>query len=349
MPNDVRWDRLLAIISILKKWKYREPLTKKHILHRLDADHMIFVGEKTIQRDMEILQIDYEAPIKYSHEKGYFLTDLNWDFKREIDTVDPRNLHALMLATELTGQFKGTPLHGGLKTLTETLKSRCEKSALSKNLTRKVQFHSPPAAGIDPAVWDVLMTGLLEKRWMKIQYCRYGSDGAEMTIAPCRLVSLENEWYLFSKKEGAKEIRQLAVRNIRNPEVLPKNFLAEHETEIEKMLDHRFGWFACAREIQQVTVVFDKAVNYLLDTRVWHKKQTKRTLENGDLEISFPTSAAGQEKFRFFEVRKWILGYAGYVKKIKPELLRNLVLTDMETAQHNLSGKYPLMDAEKKQ
>jgi predicted DNA-binding transcriptional regulator YafY len=339
MPNDVRWDRLLAIISILKKWKYREPLTKQRILDRLDADHMIFVGGKTIQRDIEILQTDYEAPIEYTAQKGYRLTDPNWDFKREIDMVSPRNLHALMMATELTAQFKGTPLHGGLKTLTETLKTRCDRSALSKNLTSKVQFLSPPAAAIDPAVWDAIMTGLLERRWMEIQYCRYESAGTEMTIAPCRLVSLENEWYLFSEKKGAKEIRQLAVRNIRDPKVLKKRFTAEHEPEINKMLDHRFGWFACDRDIQQVTVVFDKAMNYLIDTRVWHTKQTKRILENGDLEIRFPTSADGPEQFRFFEVRKWILGYAGYVKKIEPELLRSLVLADIERAQRNLSNK----------
>lgn len=339
MPNDIRWDRLLVIIAILKKWKYREPLTKPRILQRLDADHMIFVGAKTIQRDIEILQTDYEAPIEYTAQKGYHLTDPAWEFKREIDTVDPRNLHALILATELTAQFKGTPLHGGLKTLTETLKTRCDRSALAKDLTSKVQFLSPPAAEIDPVVWDAIMTGLLGRRWMTIQYCRYGGVASEMTIAPCRLVSLENEWYLFSEKKGAKEIRQLAVRNIHNPKVLQKRFMAEHESEINRMLDHRFGWFACARELQQVTVVFDKAMNYLLDTRVWHKKQTKRILDNGDLEIRFPASANGPDQFRFFEVRKWILGYAGYVKKIEPELLRNLVLDDIETAQRNLSNK----------
>lgn len=338
MPNDVRWDRLLAIISILKKWKYREPLTKQRILYRLDADHMIFVGGKTIQRDIEILQTDYEAPIEYTVQKGYRLTDPNWDFKREIDTVAPRNLHALMLAAELTAQFKGTPLYSGLKTLTETLKTRCDRSALAKDLTSKVQFLSPPAAAMDPAVWDAIMTGLMERRWMKIQYRKHGDSASEMTIAPCRLVSLENEWYLFSEKKGAKEIRQLAVRNIRSPEVLQKNFRDEHKDEIDNMLDYRFGWFACDRDIQQVTVVFDKAMNYLLGTRVWHKKQTKRILENGDLEIRFPTSADGPEQFRFFEVRKWILGYAGYVKKIEPELLRNLVLADIKTAQETLDG-----------
>ncbi|MBL7012735.1 MAG: WYL domain-containing protein, partial [Kiritimatiellales bacterium] len=123
-----------------------------------------------------------------------------------------------------------------------------------------------------------------------------------------------------------------------SPEVLQKNFRDEHKDEIDNMLDYRFGWFACDRDIQQVTVVFDKAMNYLLGTRVWHKKQTKRILENGDLEIRFPTSADGPEQFRFFEVRKWILGYAGYVKKIEPELLRNLVLADIKTAQETLDG-----------
>ena len=334
--------RYKAIARLLKEWGYEKPLTKQVVLEMLSAADVLDASKKTIQRDIKRLKEDYEAPIEYSPQKGFHLTDPTWICDFDLEEVEAQDVYALALATELAAQLEGTPLHEHLSRLEKILKQRYEQSSIynGADLQKKVQFLSPPAAVVNRDIWNAVIDGLLDKKWMKIKYCRYGGEASEMEIAPCRLVSLENEWYLFSEKRttARPQIRQLAMRNIKNAEVLSSHFQNEHEKEINSMLEHRFGWFACEREIQTITVVFDKAVSYLLDTRVWHKKQEKRILENGDLEISFPTSAAGQEQFRFFEVRKWIQSYAGYVKKVEPELLRNLVLADIKTAQETLDG-----------
>jgi len=334
--------RLKAIVSVLHHWKYEEPLTKSKIVEWLSNIAVLDACGKTIGRDLKALIKGYDAPLRYTSEKGWYLTDPAWACEFDLDDVSAQEVYALALATELTAQFKGTPLHKELKELTRSLQARYEEEhELPENLTKKVQFLSPPAAPVDPPVWDAIMTGLLENRMMKIKYQPYGRPETEMTLAPCRLVSLENEWYLFSEKQSTlrTQIRQLAVRNISHPIVLETTFNDSpvREKEIQDMLDHRFGWFACEREIERVTVVFDKTVSYLLDTRTWHKKQTKRTLENGDLEISFPTSGAGNDPFRFFEVRKWILSYGRYVKSVSPAKLKKYVLEDLKAAQDNLA------------
>ena len=340
MPYADHISRLKAIVKLMHQWEYGEPLTKHKIVEILSATDVHDASAKTIQRAIRELQKGYDAPIEYSAEQGFHLTDKNWFCDFDLDEIELHDVHALALATELTAHFKGTSLHTHLSRLETILKKRREQlyGDSGDDLSKKIQFLSPPAAAIDPYVWDAVMIALLDRRWMEIQYCKYGDQISEMTIAPCRLVSLENEWYLFSEKQTTMrpQIRQLAMRNIRCPKVLPSKFTNAHEKEINKMLDHRFGWFACDRDIQQVTVVFDKAIRYLVDTRIWQKKQSKRTLENGDLEISFPTSAAGDEKFRFFEVRKWILAYGRYVKSVSPPKLKQYVLDDQKATQSNL-------------
>lgn len=341
MPDVEVFDRLVVIASILK---LKDWLTAKDIRSELRLNYMTFVCARTVRRDLERLQKDYGAPIK-RYKRGdtyrYHLTNPNWDFKREIDSVSPRNLQALLLATELVRQFEGTPFYGGLEILARNLYARCEQRALLPDMTNKVQFLSPPAAPVEPQVWESIMTGVLENRMMRIRYQPYGKSAMGMTIAPYRLVSLENEWYLFSEKQETPrtQIRQLAVRNISSPVLNKKTFSrsSAREKEIQDMLDHRFGWFACDRDIQQVTVVFDTAIRYLLDTRSWHKKQTKRDLENGDLEICFPASGGGGEQFHFFEVRKWILAYGRFVKSVSPPKLKQYVLDDLMATLSNLA------------
>ena len=331
-------DRLKIIVDALRAYAKRtDPLNKCDLLALMEYANII-VDERTVRRDLNFLREEYEAPIKYSKEYGFHLTDPSWEWIFEREEVSARDVYTLSLATALTAQFEGTPLHTDFNWLTKTVKARYELNRASlPDMTGKIAFLAPPAAPIAPAIWQAMMKGLREKRWLKIQYKPYGQEVMELRIAPCRLVSLENEWYLFSRKSGDLIVRQLAVRNILQAEVLTDRFTNDSSVAVKKALDHRFGWFACDRDIQQVTVVFDKAIRYLVDTRIWQKKQSKRTLENGDLEISFPTSAAGDEKFRFFEVRKWILAYGRYVKSVSPPKLKQYVLDDLKAAQSNLT------------
>jgi len=332
-------DRHKIIVSRLKLYTNRsDPLTRAALILSL-KNHGITVDPKTVGRDIKVLIKKYEAPIKSSATRGYYLTDPDWDCDFEINDVSSSDVYSMAFATSLAAQFKGTPLHEDLNKLAKAIKDRYEqdKNPLP-DVDKKIAFLAPPAAPVQPEIWQIIMTGLLEKRWLKIQYKPYEQNVMELRIAACRLVSLENEWYLFSRKSGDLIIRQLAVRNILQAELQKDRFTDDSSQTVDKAIDHRFGWFACDREIQQVTVVFDKAIRYLVDTRIWHKKQTKRDLENGDLEISFPTSSDGGTQFRFFEVRKWILAYGRFVKSVSPPKLKQYVLDDLKATLSNLAS-----------
>jgi tetratricopeptide (TPR) repeat protein len=147
------------IVNFLKIFNYTEPLTKMEIVHwlqenlalpdaidadikkerlrdprggqRAQGDHLKApqINQKTVQRDIQLLKKKYGAPIEYSSKKGFYLTDPEWTYDLELDTIDPSQIKALMLATELLGSYKGSPMDCLLKQLVETVQGLCSEKA----------------------------------------------------------------------------------------------------------------------------------------------------------------------------------------------------------------------------
>jgi predicted DNA-binding transcriptional regulator YafY len=334
MATNTQMIRLRTIADLLKTYRYRKPLTRQRVVEILRDDYSLGeVALKTVSRDMETLQSDFDAPIDQTSQRGYYLTDPSWVF--HIESFTAHEVQTLLLATELTAQYKGSPLHHNLKNLTKTLQARCPEK-ISEDLTKKVEFLSPPAAHIAPHLWEPLLVGLLDKRRLQIDYTTAAGITTAIEIAPCKLVSIENEWYLFSVKRGETLVRQLAVRNIQNLQLLNSTFKKDYQETIRSMLENRFGWFACDRELSTVTVTFDRAIAFIIGSRRWHATEQKELLDNGDISISFPVSGAGH--FPFFEVRQWILGYAPYVKEISPPELKQMIISDLQTSYSYLTA-----------
>jgi predicted DNA-binding transcriptional regulator YafY len=340
MANQEMVARQKAIVRILKEYNYHDAkLTKAELRKGLHIQAGQLKNEKTIQRDIKLLQNDYQAPIKWDSQKGYILTDPQWECEFEIEDVTKQEVHALALATELAAQFKGTPLHIHLEGLTKALKARYEEcNDPLPDLTQKIQFLSPPAAEIPEGVWSAVLTALLEQRWLEIRYTSATQKEELMKIAPYRLVSLENEWYLFCEKASSclGRIRQLALRNIQAEKLLAENFTPHRDREIQRMLDNRFGWFACAKNLIPISVRFNSRIAYIINTRKWHKLEKKTTFPDGSVEVSFPISVTGSHATRYMNVKKWILGYAPYVLEITPKELKESVKKDLATAQNQL-------------
>lgn len=324
MANNSQIIRLRAIAEIIKTYRGPRPLTRQKVLDSLNLRRLPVVSIRQISRDIETLQLDYNAPIEQDNRRGYYLEAPDWTF--ELSSFRPEEIQTLILATELAAQHKGSPIYNELKQLTETLKERCSGN-VPADLENKVEFLSPPAAFIKPEIWSILFEGLINKRRLKITYTNAKQKKSVMDIAPCKLVSIENEWYLFAVRKGEKNILQLAVRNIEDPKLQNAPFKKDYLKEIQSMLEHRFGLFACDKDITQVTVVFDKEVAYLVKSRRWQKQQKQTTLKNGDVKITFPASAVGD--WPFFGIRRWVLGYGPYVKEVHPKDLRRLILDDM--------------------
>lgn len=130
-----RMYRLRDISLFLKKFKYKEPLTKQVIVDFLQEslyNDAIAISQKSIQRDLDLLKKAYRAPIKWSPKKGFYLTDPEWTYDFELDTIDSGQIKALILATELLASYKGSPMVCLLEQLTETARKLCPENPPEK-------------------------------------------------------------------------------------------------------------------------------------------------------------------------------------------------------------------------
>lgn len=339
--------RFSVIIPLLRDYSNKGLYLKKSDIQLRLTRSGIEVCDKTIQRDLKVLKEKYEAPLTCHGRNGWTLTDLNWEGPDDFDleNLAARHLVAITIATEMASPLKGIPLYDELQNLKRKIQNCYELSNDPlENITEKIQFISPPASSLSSNIWDQLANGLLMNEWMEIEYEPHGRDVRPLTVFPLRLVCLDHEWYFFCRKRTEGLVLQLPVRNIRKVQKSKcgTDFITtDFQPNVQAALDNRFGWFACDRDIETVCVVFDQAIAHQLDTRCWHKSEIRKRLGNGDIEIRFPTSAAGSEPLRFLEVRKWILSYARFIKHVSPQKLKNYVIDDLKAAQAQLSAESP--------
>lgn len=78
--NKFALTRLMHFISMLKENRYPNHPRLVEEMRKLDLAGAYNVTQKTVQRDVNFLKYEYNAPIEYDfNQRGYFLTDPEWN------------------------------------------------------------------------------------------------------------------------------------------------------------------------------------------------------------------------------------------------------------------------------
>ena len=78
------------------------------------------VSAKTIQRDIDYLKWEMDAPIAYDRIKhGYFYTEPNW--RMPAIRIKQSDLFAICIAEKVLSQYRNTPVHDNLVSVFERL------------------------------------------------------------------------------------------------------------------------------------------------------------------------------------------------------------------------------------
>ena len=89
------------------------------------------VSVKTIQRDIEYMRIELNAPLEYSaRERGFYYTEEQF----QLPAMDIResDLFAIYLADKLLAQYEGTPIHDSLRSVFRKIENALPDSALAR-------------------------------------------------------------------------------------------------------------------------------------------------------------------------------------------------------------------------
>jgi len=119
------------------------------------------VSRKTIQRDLDYMRYQLEAPIEYSSDnRGYYYTEQN--FKLPAISIKESDLFAIYLAEKVLEQYEGTPLYDNLCTVFKKIEDSLPKKLAggSVNDFSRFSFLCSSTTLVYPEVWDTVFSCL---------------------------------------------------------------------------------------------------------------------------------------------------------------------------------------------
>jgi proteasome accessory factor B len=305
--------RVMALDRLIRDGKFPNCLT-------FAADYE--VSQKTVQRDVDFLRDQCDAPIGYDrNRKGFFYTDPSYLLPSV--SMSEGELLAVLLAARTMEQYRGTPVAGQLgKVFAKLAEMLPDKVSVGPEMLHaRFTFRGPPAKPVDAAVWAAVVRGLMDQRSLAIRYRPFGVEkadaGKESRVNPYHVANLQGEWYLFGAHAGHDDVRQFSMARIEKAALTRDAFTMPADFDATKMLGGTFGRYASG-ETRTVRLLFAKDVAGWVTEREWHPQQVVRRRRGGSVELTFPAKG-------LFEVQRWVLSWGRGVSVLGPTELKKAV------------------------
>ena len=150
----------------------------------------------------------------------------------------------------------------------------------------------------------------------------YEDSPTKLTLHLYRLCLVKQAWYVIGHIDGekdAKTFRAARFKSLRQTEAVaqrPKNF------DLRKHFGNAWSVFRGTKSYD-VELRFDASVARTVVETNWHHTQTTKDHRDGSVTMKFTVD--GLE-----EIRRWILGWTGSVKIVKPIALRTATLEKLQ-------------------
>lgn len=275
------------------------------------------VSRKTIQRDIEFLRDQLDAPIEYDREhRGYYYSDRNW-FLPALK-ISEGDLVLLLIGTRALKQFSGTPVAAKLdrifRKISESLPSRI--SICPETVFSAFSFTGPPSKPVDETIWIALVRGLLNHRSVDVHYRAFNCIRPDRRrIDPLHMANLQGEWYVFAYCHKRKSVRQFAIPRIDSAKLTTVDFSWPSGFSAKDRIESSFSRFASDAPVPRIRLLFDPEAAKWISECEWHSSQKLIKRAGGRLEMSFKATG-------LLEVLRWTLGWGRHVQVLEPEELR---------------------------
>lgn len=292
------------------------------------------VSAKTIQRDIDYLRDELEAPISYDSLKhGFFYTEPNYSLPAI--NISESDLFSIYVGQTILSQFRNTPLFRKLNSVFEKVKASLpEKTGVNPAwLTKRILVFPEPATTVNADIWETIAKAIRENRSLSIRHAtaRPGAEPAgEREVDPFFLVSYKGEWYLSSYCHYRKAIRTFAVSRITHARILETTFKMPAGMTKAKMFGDQFG-IIWKDTFHKVRIRFAPEVAPYIRERQWHPLQKIHDIRTGGLILEFTTNHLN-------EVKDWVLTWGPGATVLAPTALVTNVKEALKGALANYAS-----------
>lgn len=324
--TDKRLRRRIAVISHLKAGR---PLSSSSLASLL-AREKIPTCPKTVQRDIQAMQVDLDAPIDYDPTThGYHLTDPRWTFPT--DRLEDDALLADLVAHRLTAPLLPPPLQGPLSEAERIHLAAGEAAGIDDTLLRSVIQATSAKVFPDDYVFENVLDAWRDSRLVEIDYSKHDGQTTRRHVEPHALFLAAGAWYIRGYCRLRRKVRNFAIHRCREIRILSEPF--QRSPAILAGLNH--GNPFDYREVRNVVLRTDAEKAPVLREREWFPGQTITENPDRTLTLRFPSAPEPL-------LLRWILSYAPHITILEPDELRVTVRdVSAQLHEHHLDDSIP--------
>lgn len=305
------WRRLQAIHHAIKEGRRPNASTLAHELS---------VSTKTVQRDLDYLRDELNAPIEYDRqENGYRYA--RSDYVLPFLPVDGKDLFSIGVAAQVLALLGASPLARDLKAcyarLAELMppavrlspESVMEKLALRANAFRPVREET----------WQAVAESLQRGVALSIRYRHAGErPGEPRVIRPYALILSARDWMLLAPEASGSQVKSFYLARIENAKPTNERYAIPRDFDPDAFYRDTFGIFVGGGQPFRFRVRFSpEASDEVRETR-WHPRQKLEVSERGEAILELPVRSIR-------EARRFVLGYGSdAVVLAPPDLVRDM-------------------------
>ena len=270
------------------------------------------VVTKTIQRDLEFMRDRLGLPLAYDVGRH------GWYYTEEVAAfptlqITEGELFALLVAEKALQQYRGTnfeqPLLSAFKKMAASLPDTVSLHLADWDQTISFRTSAEPILNLQ--IFDTLAKAAAGHHQLELTYRKPGRSEPEARLVdPYHLANINGEWFLFAFDHWRKDIRTFVPARILAARRTGKRFTRPQSFSVDKRLRDSFGVHSADGQFEVVVQFDNPEADYVREKR-WHPSQELRELKNGGVELRMKISS-------LVEVQRWLLGWGGHAKVIKP-------------------------------
>lgn len=306
--------RLMKFVAEMKKHNFPNAGSFAKMLRKIDVDENISCAcsSRTVLRDIEVLEKEYNAPIAYDYVKrGYYLTR-PWDL--DVPVLGDEILSMTMLGTQIASDILPDPIRETVNRAMEKGLTQNDSSFFDEAMIETILCATGIKAAVDSDVFKKVFDAWRLHQVIKFTYSKPNDEPAEHTFEPHLLAFRNGVWYTKGYEYQTREIRVYAIQRIADVEF----GIAVFDTD-KKLLAHtrRNGLFEYPK-IDGIRLRCASSISFYLYEHQKEKKFKIEPQEDGSLIVTLRPAVE-------HEVVRWVLGEAGNIEVLYPVELRNKI------------------------
>lgn len=311
--------RLIEIDRLIKQgYTDAGPVNKRTLSKKLE------ISEKTIQRDLDYMKNEYNAPIEYNRKTR----DLYYsrEFSLSPLTLNESDFFMLAVTEKVLNQYKGTLYENLVKTFYNKINSLFDNKEMIQleDVDELVSFNLGPVKELNKQVFDIIEKSIRIQRTIVVDYTSLKEKKRQKReFDPYHLRNFKGDWYLIGFDHYKKSIRVLNLLRINSADYSgKKKFDIIENFDLNSYFKFSFGNYI-GKKVYDVQIRFSPLLSPRIKEKIWHHTQEIKELKNGSIVISFKLNSIK-------EIRKWILQYGKECKVLSPKELQSFVKEEIK-------------------